>query len=317
MWFLLFFKTGQIKKVLLLLCGMPFLALLLWNAHVNLVFSPEQLAQSKHAMTIGNYVKGYKAKSSEDIRNILRKFVASMTGLTKHNIVLCIVVIVLCAKGRSSSAFRLLVAGGAFMYLVYTIGMLLMYIFSMPTEESLRLASFYRYRNTVLLYLICIGLFSLMAELFQTPRPTLRHRFAWYVLTAGILLYSIHPRTFIRPQYVGSVREGLEKSLGSFRPGPQERVLVLFDRDYDDRGYRNHMLRFLLWSNNFSRTTSESDGAELVKKIATFSHVLSVDGAPIPGGLEDFLVPYIRKYICLRREKRQVRSVVVLKSTGK
>lgn len=291
-WYLLFFKTVQIKKTLLLLGGMPFLALLLWNAHLNLVFSPEQLAQSKHAMTIENYVKGYKAKSSEDIRNILRKFVASATELEKYNMILCVLVIVLCAKGRSSSPFLLLVAGGAFMYLLYMTGMLLMYIFSMPTGEALRLAGFYRYRNTVLFYLICVGLYSLMVELSRTPLPTLRRRFAWYVLTAGLLLYSINPTTLIRPQYVGSVREGLEKSLGSFRPGPQERVLVLFDQDYRDSGYRNHLLRFLLWSNNFSRTTSESDGAELVKKIATFSHVLSVDGAPIPGGLEDFLVPY-------------------------
>lgn len=137
----------------------PFISLILWQKHCRYVFNASET--SKHAMTAENYKSVFSSKSIEEIRAIsgsLIKFAATykdtwfvfgaiaVTGLA----IVCIYK-EYCAFWRKAFAFSIL------LYLSYHLGILGMYLFSMPGGEATELASHVRYTKTILIAIIYIA----------------------------------------------------------------------------------------------------------------------------------------------------------------
>ena len=148
-------KNIKDKKFIIGL-AIPFVLLLLWHRHCDMVFQIPEL--SKHAMTPEYAMAMVGSKTPSYILWLTKKVIlASLQGkdfyLTLALLALCFVVVALAAPQLKKTYFKLVFAS-AVLYTAYQFGMLLMYIFSMTADEAYALAAFDRYRKTVLAIIV-------------------------------------------------------------------------------------------------------------------------------------------------------------------
>lgn len=151
------------------------LTYLLWIVHIKLRF-PAAL-ETKHAVSIAAYLSELRTKGLSLALQITKLHMQMLItpridrNITYVFILMAAVVLFFSTRAlpvqRRRRLYRLFVAAIA-LYLIWYILILLMYIFSMPEEEALVLASHYRYNGTGLAYLI--GLISIL--LFVTLQQT-------------------------------------------------------------------------------------------------------------------------------------------------
>lgn len=151
----------------------PLLANLIWSGHCSAVF-PQEL-QEKHALTIGNYTQTFMEKTGDNMLWIAWKTIRYM--LTREGLFWILVWVVvlgvltwLLHRAGKKGFFRLL-AGLAGMHLIYMAGMVGMYLFSMPIEEAMTLASIERYSRSLDIsayYLIMAYSFGLISRTKKT-----------------------------------------------------------------------------------------------------------------------------------------------------
>lgn len=145
----------------------PVAALFLWKLHVRIRFN--YAATSKYNLTIENFKYILGDKTSEDIANIFKGFGQEL--FTPGNRIICAVVLIAAVLllnrfvfKENNKLFRQIAVFTAAVYVVYQIGMLAMYIFTMPTNEALVIACYERYHRTILVYLggvLCIAMMQL------------------------------------------------------------------------------------------------------------------------------------------------------------
>ena len=139
---------------------LPFCSLFLWQKHCRYVFA--NAAVSKHAMTADNYRSVFGSKSAEEIKAIcaaiLKLSVTYKDVWITFGILLLagVLTALLCREHRRLWVRALLLC--AAMYVSYQLGMLGMYLFSMPGEEAASLAGSDRYVKTILIALLYIAL---------------------------------------------------------------------------------------------------------------------------------------------------------------
>lgn len=156
-------KNGTYRKSSLAAVA-PFLSTLLWHKHCDLVFAGAE--KSKHAMTAENFLNGFAEKSKEDIieigRSLLRFSVTYKdVWITVGFCVLVGILIWLFRKDLRKLYIRIFVLS-AVMYFFYQVGMLAMYVFSMPIGEALTLASVERYTKTILTAILYLNMIPAM-----------------------------------------------------------------------------------------------------------------------------------------------------------
>lgn len=150
--------------------GVPVLLWYLWGRHVRLVY-PEGM-ESKHAVDAAAYLETLTGKTQEELAQFWQAFCAYWVNFSRWETVLywaapvltLLLVLVFWRtgrlKGRHAAA---LAAGVAGSLLLYTGGLAATYVFSMPTEEMLVLASIGRYSLTFSLLLAGCGLLLALA----------------------------------------------------------------------------------------------------------------------------------------------------------
>ena len=138
----------------------PAAVLLLWSRHCDYVFA--RAAATKHSMRADWYSSIFAEKSPEDIRIIVGK--VAKYAVTRKEL-LCLVlwlavlgIMVWLFAGALKKPYLRLLAWSAGLYVVYVIGIMGMYLFSMPLEEALSVGSLSRYAKT-----LDIALYYLMA----------------------------------------------------------------------------------------------------------------------------------------------------------
>ncbi|HJD22609.1 MAG TPA: hypothetical protein H9694_00510 [Firmicutes bacterium] len=152
---LIHFRNGHWRTRIFSIIA-PFASLVLWQRHCSYVFSNSEM--SKHAMTVENYSANISSKTWEDIQSIcsaMVKFIFTWKDVWLAFAVLILVgLITLLVSRRMIKLFLKLMAVCVAIYLVYQVGMLAMYLFSMPMREAATLASSTRYTKTILIFLL-------------------------------------------------------------------------------------------------------------------------------------------------------------------
>lgn len=146
----------------------PVIGFLLWSRHCDLVFSDS--AFSKHAVSVEGYSAIFGLKTSQQIRQILvniTRYVLEREGLILVLIWIAVLVVITLTLLRRfrKDLFLLCICCGVLMLLYYA-GICGMYLFSMPTEEAMRLAAIERYMKTLdiaLFYLLTIFSLQLLS----------------------------------------------------------------------------------------------------------------------------------------------------------
>lgn len=146
----------------------PYITMFLWQKHCKYVFLEAET--SNHAMTVQNYWNKLNDKSLEDILNICKSWIKFCMvykeiwlmafGFVSVGLICCLV------TRRFSKTFYKAALFSIILYSIYQVGILAMYIFSMPLGEALRLAGVSRYCRSILLavffvlILLCVQIIS-------------------------------------------------------------------------------------------------------------------------------------------------------------
>lgn len=133
----------------------PVTALILWKKHVSLVF--EGGLSAKHSMSIRNFRAVFGEKSTDDLKVIAQAVMDHVFTLSNPALyILLFLILLLVLQGRTEKTDRgdkrLAFTAFAF-YLLYQLGILGMYLFSMPLGEALTLAEYDRYNRTILIFI--------------------------------------------------------------------------------------------------------------------------------------------------------------------
>ncbi len=150
------------------------LLLLLWNWRHSLIYGSD----GRHALTLDTL----QEKSWQNIVDISVGTLHAM--FTGKDILFLLVplmlsfVVVLFADASAVHMYGKLLAACVVVYLVYVVGLICMYIFSMPLQEALVLAGISRYRRTILIWLYAMLYISMLYALAHLSPALATRRFA-------------------------------------------------------------------------------------------------------------------------------------------
>ncbi|MEF3329233.1 hypothetical protein [Oceanobacillus oncorhynchi] len=200
----------RFRKSKLLLLGITLITIIcsllpsvIWNAHVKNTF-PE----SKHEVSVPAYQQIFGNKDFSIIKQITDLFISTIAdististqGILLVNLVMfTIFIIIRFGMKRKNSLFRYLLIINI-VIIIYYIGIYLMFLFSMPTEEALYLAGFDRYASSIIILALGVCMMVLAREIdYSFFEQTIEARSfrsfkslrtkKWYQYTTLILLF--------------------------------------------------------------------------------------------------------------------------------
>lgn len=245
-------KRENIRKLSVLVLS-PICAIFFWNRHVEQLFDDGTV--SKHAMRVDNFRQVLADKTAEDLVTIVKVFwqrtVASEEIVIYLLLMSCILIllrkVVLKKDCRELGGILLMTA---VFYVVYQLGLLGMYILSMPLEEAVTLEGYGRYHQTLILLVAGMMLISVIQEL-EVCRNS-KNRIVVAVMTAALTLQ--FTGFVVAPQFDYYTRQSLENTerakynrlIKDYALWPEDRYLVLVSEERDDMGYLHWMTSYLL-----------------------------------------------------------------------
>ena len=271
----------------LVVAAAPFASWFLWRRHYGSVYPSADF--SPHAMNLTNYARMLDRTPSEGILAIVKEW--AVFGLNYSKVLLCLgslalmaLVICLCFKEKRPAARRLLVFAALF-YVVYQVGMLGMYIFSMGSIEGQGIPGAPRYTNSALVfinYMSCDLLLTTLSDL--NPKRSRQ-------LLCMVLLMMIYP---LRMLVGGETPFFALKGKQDFRRVAIQRALkdngILQEQTCcmliteEDDGYANFVVRYLLSTDEVHRVMNASP-EDLENISEDFVMVLDTDNPNIQAWL--------------------------------
>lgn len=269
LWILINIRNDK-KVIQRIICTMiPFLSLIIWQKHCKYVFV--SAASSKHAMTIENYKTIFGEKTIEDICTIcfsFLKFAATWKDvwLTIGIIIIVGFLVFMFAKNDKRN-FAKLISFSIIIYMLYQIGMLGMYLFSMPISECAFLAGSNRYSKTILVAVIYLTMVLVIKLISDSERKIIEFCVTFVIITVFMIyMYSS----------LGDVRTAIQ-----YRENPEERVWIeTAKKDYGvlngesycilikekDSGYAYYLGKYIFQTNSISSivaaTTEDLDNID-------------------------------------------------------
>lgn len=274
----------------------------LWHAHTNYVF-PDQT--TKHTISLYNFETVFQNKTNDEVQAIVRAFVNQARSL--HTVSTSFLLTVnLSVAGfslllyflwriRPTTMLKALVFSDGVL-IAYLVGMLGIYLFSMPTEEALRLAAYDRYASSVVIFqlgMVGIGLILTLEPLWlavddQNNKIAARHRFrrAFSGGCALLLLWGCghvaiggkYGIFYSKPDYQQSLPAALDRLLPENNAGyTDRRYLICNMADEPQVWYTNGYLRYIaqykLYSPQISVFT-EFNLSRLLKKLPEYDDLV-------------------------------------------
>ena len=241
---------------------LPFLSLMLWQKHCKYVFA--SAATSKHAMTVENYKSVFGDKTPEDIRLIctsLFKFVVSYKGVwITVGIGALVGALILFAKKKPGKLFWKTAEFSLILYVTYQLGMLAMYLFSMPGWEATHLASIERYTKTILIAILYLEMVPAVAILSALARKRAMTVITVFCTCAsfliGMYLSSGTITTVVQNKVDAAERNWIEAARIKYGVPMYESYCILVPEK--DSGYANYLGKYIFQSMDMKTPVVES-----------------------------------------------------------
>ena len=232
----------------------------LWKKHIALVFASG--ATSKHAMSVENYKHIFADKGKEDILAVFNKWQKTFFTWNNQNIRMLIFLMFLILlvwtiyglnhQGKEYRKRALGMIGLALgIICAYQLGILGMYLFSMPTGEALTLAGYGRYQLTGNQFVFGMLLLLIMKDLeVFRPGKNICSSLAKIALVCGCALpmWNISPRLeqlYKKPVFEGTGRYRVQKIIRENDLNENGKYMIYVN---GDPGYIYYMLRYELWN---------------------------------------------------------------------
>lgn len=244
------------------LCLLPLFFLLLWKKHVEYVFSSGMT--SLHAMSVQAYAANIQEKSGEILSQIVHAFAGKL--LSCHSL-LCLFIILLLSAILSFVWKQDLLTWGktafivAGVYILYQIGNLCMYAFSMPIGEAVVMAGYERYYRTIIIWCF-VYVISRILHWLDTQKTMQAGVIALTLLLFFHLMGS--SLSILKREPKNQYRAMLEQIMEAYPMSPSPACLVYIPED--DSGYTYHLTKFLLYTPTVDVHIT-SDQEELVNAI--------------------------------------------------
>lgn len=224
----------------LFLIGCALLGYVLWSQHCKYVFV--DASHSIHAMSMANYKDNILGVSSGQLVTLCKIFV--LTGLSFRDNWLCLAGIVMIGalvywvKPGHFSSYRKSAALACLLYGLYEFGTLLMYVFSMGTDQSMTMPSYYRYAKTGLsavVYWLCLEGVGLLNSLsFKKYGQSIAAFLILAFLPGYRIASGISPLLFCSEKAVSRTREQIENAVSNADiPEKATCTILLSDSDAD------------------------------------------------------------------------------------
>ncbi len=139
---------------------MPIAFVVAWRIHCSVAFNDADT--SVHAMTLKNFIQVFSTKSADDLKEIAGAFIKFTLTYKDFWIALALLFVIgvlafFLYKEYRKTWLKLFIAS-LVLYVLYQVGQLGMYFFTMPLSEALELASIKRYTKTILIAMLFIAL---------------------------------------------------------------------------------------------------------------------------------------------------------------
>ncbi len=283
-------RKKERKKTLvmvLLHAVVPAFTQLVWSRHVAYVFQQTSSVVHKHTMSAEHYGEIFAQKSPEDIQNIIQSFLHRVFDFSENptltimlilNIALFLAIVLhaLFIKKRIGLlAGTLLAIDG--IYTIYAGGLLIMYLFSMPKDEALYLASFDRYVYTILLYLLVPFVLCMTYVLIESSSTLPRS------ILACLLLFPVALSIFIQRD---AIRLNTTYTYPESRVSQVDAALswwevpsaaVYCPASIGDGEFIIHCMRYKLLSSEISYLYSVPTVAQLQEQLERYKYLIVVD----------------------------------------
>ena len=228
----------------------PWAFLMWWNRHVATTFA--EGLESKHSMSTDRFGDVLGEKTVTDVKTITRSFATELLG-ERATVVLLLALVVAVVLLRWSQLIRgaeaaLLLAGGVLTYGLYVVGILGMFLLSMPLEEALRLAGFHRYLGTAHLAWLLVIIWLLLVVIDQSAKGISRALAAVTGVGTLVAMNSLGPGDLLpRPDVSDSARVQVDTALAAADPVPPGDTVCVVLRE-PDSGFRRYIVRYALLS---------------------------------------------------------------------
>lgn len=259
-------KEPLFRKTWLTLLGVPAAAFFLWQKHVSLVFPAGML--SKHAMSLSNYSHVLHGKDLHAMLEIALEMGRKIFSLNNQALWLLASVFFVCLlwlrfdRDSGRPLLRALVLA-AVSYGLYQLGTYAMYLFSMPLQESLILASYSRYHKTILLFLSGLIYIGLLQSLNLRDGKPLRALVPLGALVLCFFAVSPNLTMLSRQDYTGTNRQKFDTLIALYEiPEGKDYLILTTDENY----YANelpYMAAYLLSSHQVVERDADFRQAQL------------------------------------------------------
>lgn len=254
-------RQGAKQKIVTI--AAPFLSLFLWKSHCDYVFPAA--SSSKHAMSVENYKAVFSGKSPEDVKNIF--FGVINYAITSKELYFLLAfmavlgLISLLSYTGARKRYLKVVSGAVVLYILYMLGIFLMYLFSMPGGEATRLAGIGRYQKTIF---IAIYYLMLLTSLVFLSKIDGRKK-EWLGLFAALAMIVMNWRgvmgnfsNVFTPDEYTSERFWFQQAIRENKVQDGKKYIVCIPRK--DQGYAFYLCKYLLYSNDISVRIIEENG---------------------------------------------------------
>lgn len=241
----------------------PFVYRKLWDSHTKFTFVASE--ETKHSLSIKNYQNVIANKTPEQIKMIVNQMIERNYKAESFDIQIVLIVLIslfalilikkYILKNAKPKYEITLFALLLLLYVLYQLGLLFTYLYSMPTGEAMALASYYRYNLTMSLYIF--GVFIMYILIVNNS--VIKKNMIINTLVIGLLSLSLGQEkeeiisTITNKSYKDSVRVVLTDLKNQFSRQEEEYyVFYVSDREkIVNNGYLNYMIRYDFGTTNF------------------------------------------------------------------
>lgn len=260
------------------LIAAPLSFLLLWNRHVNYVFS--SASSTPHSMSLSSYLSNIQMKLADgSIAQIVHAFLQKLLGgreLFYLLIVLLLAAIAVHVKKLPGRSFVKPILFILAAFTLYQAGNLCMYLFSMPEGEALVMSGYDRYYGSIILFCYLYALYYILEWMeLQKHLPAI----AVTLLLLCVFWKAGANPSILRRSSTGSVRAEMERLMTDYSIEHSLAYLVCIPQD--DMGYTYHLTKYLLYTNTVDVhvITDKAQFAETVDIAADlgYSYLINLD----------------------------------------
>ena len=247
----------------------PVFMLYLWQRHVEYAFLNG--LNSKHTMTFSHGLALIKNKSKEELINEVRFIITLIVNPKRNRAIILLLgdLIIVLRSYRSKKKIIFDYIYICVVFLVYQLGIIAMYLFSMPHSEIIyqKGADYNRYNGTLVVYIAALSLILIINSRTSIHKHSkIKPKDSDSLIAIMLIVLALFPRIHFQDldpatktsiYYADkiNIKTTIQNHLYNIYPDDNSPILVRVDEKSNEAGYVYYMMRYLLLNDCFGITT--------------------------------------------------------------